>query len=105
MSTILGQLVSVEPQTNYRLRFAMRSEKLVSGGGPLLVLTDASSEKVLSASEQFPNATDGWRDYSIDFATEAGTVALQITLRRNCATSPCPIFGRLWLDNFSLQKV
>jgi tetratricopeptide (TPR) repeat protein len=105
MSTILGQLITVEPLTNYRLRFAMRSEKLISGGGPLLVLTDATSEKVLSASEQFPNATDGWRDYSIDFATEAGTVALQITLRRNCATSPCPIFGRLWLDNFSLQKL
>jgi hypothetical protein len=105
MSTILGQLVSVEPLTNYRLRFAMRSEKLVSGGGPLLILTDATSEKVLSASEQFPNATNGWRDYEIDFATEAGTVALQITLRRNCATSPCPIFGHLWLDNFSLQKL
>jgi len=105
MSTVVGQLASVEPLTNYRLRFAMRSEKLVSGGGPLLILTDATNEKVLSASEQFPNATNGWRDYSIDFTTEAGTVALQITLRRNCATSPCPIFGRLWLDNFSLQKL
>jgi hypothetical protein len=105
MSPVLGQLVLVEPRTNYRLQFAMRSEKLVSGGGPLLILTDAASEKVLSASEQFPNATNGWRDYSIDFATEEGTTALHLTLRRNCASSPCPIFGRLWLDNFSLKKL
>ena len=103
MSAILSQLVLVKPQTNYRLHFAVRSEGLVSGGAPLLILTDATNEKVLSASEQFPNSTDGWRDYSIDFATEQGTVALQITLRRTCPSSPCPIFGRLWLDDFSLE--
>ncbi len=103
MSAILSQLVLVKPATNYRLRFAVRSEALVSGGAPLLILTDATNEKVLSASEQFPNSTSGWRDYAIDFATEQGTVALQITLRRACPSSPCPIFGRLWLDGFSLE--
>jgi hypothetical protein len=105
MSPILGQLVLVEPRAHYRLRFAVRSEALVSGGAPLLVITDATTEKVLSASEQFPNSTNGWRDYAIDFSTEEPTVAIQITLRRSCANSPCPIFGRLWLDNFSLERI
>lgn len=105
MSPIFGQLVLVEPRANYRLRFAVRSEGLVSGGAPLLIVSDATNEKVLSASEQFPNSTNGWRDYAVDFSTEEPTVAIQITLRRSCANLPCPIFGRLWLDNFSLQKI
>ncbi|MDX6289252.1 MAG: hypothetical protein QOH42_1051, partial [Blastocatellia bacterium] len=32
--------------------------------------------------------------------------AVYVALERQpCDKSPCPIFGRLWLDNFSLQKV
>jgi len=96
----------VEPQTRYQLTFAVRSEGIVSGGLPLIVVTDATSNKVLGQSEQFPKVTDGWREYAIDFESEPEASVVQIALRRlACNSSPCPIFGRLWLDAFSLKKV
>jgi hypothetical protein len=67
---------------------------------------DADSSKMLGQSEPFPKVTDGWREYTIDFESEQAASAAQIALQRQaCNSSPCPIFGRLWLDKFSLQKL
>ena len=105
-SPVISQLVLVEPRTRYQLRFAVRSEGLVSGGLPRVVTTDANTNSVLGQSGELPAATDGWRDYMIDFESGSSDVAVQIALQRHsCDKSPCPIFGRLWLDNFSLQKL
>ena len=105
-SPVITQLVLVESHAHYQLRFAIRSEDLVSGGLPRVVLTDAEADKVLGQSDQFPRATNGWQEYTIDFESGEATSAIQIALQRQtCATAPCPIFGRLWLDNFSLQKL
>jgi len=105
-SPLISQLVLVEPRAHYQLRFAVRSEGLVSGGLPLVVVLDADANKMLAQSDQFPRATDGWREYTIDFDSGPLTGAVQITLQRQrCDRSPCPIFGRLWLDNFSLRKL
>lgn len=103
---IIGQLVMLEPGTRYRLRLAVRSEDLVSGGAPLVVVTDATDEKILGVSDLLMKTEKDWREYTVDFDVPGSTKAVQIVLRRNsCATSPCPIFGRLWLDSFSLQKL
>ena len=103
---IITQLVLVEPRAHYQLRFAARSEGIVSGGLPLVVVTDADGNKVLGQSDQFPGATDGWHEYTIDFEPGQSASAVQLGLQRQtCDKSPCPIFGRLWLDNFSLQKL
>src|SRR5258705_7288423 len=105
-SPVITQLVMVEPGTRYQLHFAVRSEGIVSGGLPLVVVMDADSSKMLGQSEPFPKVTDGWREYTIDFDSEQAASAVQIALQRQaCNSSPCPIFGRLWLDKFSLQKL
>lgn len=105
-SPVISQLVLIEPTTRYRLRFAVRTENVVSGGAPLLAVIDADVDKPLKLSEPFPKATDGWREYTIDFDSGAPASAIYIALERQpCDKSPCPIFGRLWLDNFSLQKL
>ncbi|HEY3039643.1 MAG TPA: hypothetical protein VGJ66_12970 [Pyrinomonadaceae bacterium] len=105
-SPVITQLVLVEPRTHYQLRFAVRSEGIVSGGLPLVVVIDADANKILGQSEQFSRAADGWHEYTIDFESGEGASAVQIALQRQaCDSSPCPIFGRLWLDKFSLQKV
>jgi hypothetical protein len=101
---IIGQFVSVEPQAHYSLRLAARSEELVSGGAPMVFILNAATGQILAASEPI-KAKGNWEDYKIDFQVPASTDAVQIVLRRTCDASPCPIFGRLWLDNFSLQKV
>src|SRR4030095_12235428 len=40
--SIIGQLVLVAPRARYRLQFAVRSEELVSGGAPFVVVLDAN---------------------------------------------------------------
>ncbi len=105
-SPVISQLVLIEPGAHYQLRFVVRSESIVSGGPPLLAVMDADANKILSQSDQFPGATDGWREYTIDFVSGPSASAVEISLQRQpCDKSPCPIFGRLWLDRFSLQKL
>lgn len=100
---IVSQLVSAAPLTRYRLRFAARTQDIISGGLPTFIVVEAGSGEVLGKSEALPQTSDGWRDYQVDFGTLETTEAIQIKLQRGPCGSPCPIFGRLWLDRFSLQ--
>lgn len=103
---IISQLVLVEPNSRYQLRFATRTENIVSGGLPRVTVVDAGNQEVLGQTNGFPKAVSNWQYYSIDFNTKETTGAVLISLQRErCSESPCPIFGRLWLDNFSLHKL
>lgn len=105
---VISQLVLVEPNTRYRLSFALRTQEIVSGGLPFLIVTDksGSDNQTLAQSKPLPKGTNNWQDYSVEFVTAAGTRAILVGLQReSCGGDPCPIFGRLWLDNFTLQKL
>ena len=107
-SPAISQLVLVEPKARYRLSFAARAQKVVTGGLPIITVIDASSSdgRTLAQSAPVPQGTSGWRDYTVDFMTGDTTRAVLIALQRqNCTSSPCPIFGRVWFDSFSLQKI
>ena len=105
-SPVISQLVLIEPGSHYQLHFAMRSENIVSGGPPLVMVVDADTGKPLKPPEPFPTATNGWREYVIAFDSGPSATAVGITLQRQaCDKSPCPVFGRLWLDSFSLRKL
>ena len=102
---VISQLLLIKPNTSYALRFAVRTEELVSGGLPNVSVLDATGNKVLADSGTLPKTTDGWQETTIDFKTGEQTTAIRIALQRvTCATSPCPIFGRLWLDAFDLKR-
>jgi len=101
---IVSQLVSVQPRTHYQLGFAARTQEIVSGGLPGVVVVDSGSGGVLGQSGALPQTSGGWRDYTIDFTTPETSEAVQIRLQRGPCGSPCPIFGRLWLDKFSLRE-
>lgn len=106
--SIFTQLIPVEPDTRYRLSFAVRMEEIVTGGLPLMVVTDASSQETqtLAQSSTFQQSSDGWQIYTVDLTTLKTTSAVLISLhRQNCGGAPCPIFGRLWLDDFKLQRI
>ena len=103
---VISQLLLVDPATHYQLRFAARTEEIVSGGPPRLIIIDANNGRVIAQSEEFPKQTAGWQYFTVDFNSADSTAAIQIALQRQqCSTSPCPIFGRLWLDAFALQKL
>jgi hypothetical protein len=101
---IITQLVNLQRHAHYQLHFSVRTEEIISGGLPGVTILDAESGQVLSQSGSFPLASNGWRDYVVDFTVPPTTPTIQIVLQRRCTSSPCPIYGRLWLDDFALQK-
>jgi tetratricopeptide (TPR) repeat protein len=106
---IISQLILLEPKTRYQLRFSVRAEDIVSGGLPNVQVIDLNTNNAIGQSGALPRAANDWREVVIDFlsgdASESGGSAVQISLLRDrCSTSPCPIYGHLWLDKFSLQR-
>jgi tetratricopeptide (TPR) repeat protein len=101
---IISQLVLVQPRTHYQFHVAFRTDGLVSGGLPNVLVVDAADNKMLTETGALPQTTAGWRDTTTDFTTGDATSAIRIALQRQpCPTPQCPIFGKLWLDNFSLK--
>ncbi|HEV2914534.1 MAG TPA: carbohydrate binding domain-containing protein [Pyrinomonadaceae bacterium] len=102
---IISQIVLVKPKTSYRLSFSARTQDIASLGLPVVSLKDAGDNKiVLGQSSQFPIGTSGWQDYSLQFTTNDSTKAILIDVQRQlCETAPCPIYGHIWLDDFSLR--
>lgn len=102
---LLSQTLVIYPNTTYRLSFAVKTKDLVTGGPPVIVVNDASNNQLLGKSEHLPTATTPWTNLSFDFTTLPTSQAAVIRLQRNnCDSSPCPIFGTLWLDEFSIEQ-
>ncbi|HKG58872.1 MAG TPA: carbohydrate binding domain-containing protein [Pyrinomonadaceae bacterium] len=102
---LLSQTFVVDPNTSYRLSFGVKTKDLVTGGPPLIVINDATNDQLLGKSDNFPTATTSWTKLNVDFTTLPTTQAAVIRLQRNnCDSSPCPIFGALWLDEFSIEQ-
>ncbi len=104
-TSLLSQTLVVDPGESYRLSFAVRTKDLVTGGPPVILLIDANNNQLLGRSENLPTATTPWRTLNLNFNTTATSQAVIIRLQRNnCDSSPCPIFGTLWLDEFHIEQ-
>ena len=103
---LLSQLVIVKPSTRYRIQFAARSREVVTGARPLVSVTDAGeSGPELAQSAPLDKGTSGWRPFSIEFTTGASTNAVTVAVKREgCPSAPCPIFGSIGLDSFSIEQ-
>ncbi|MBL8167968.1 MAG: tetratricopeptide repeat protein [Acidobacteria bacterium] len=105
---IATQTVRVNPSTNYVLSFAVRSEELQSLSTPLVEVYDAAFEiaggnRVRAAIPQLPVGTQAWTEHKLAFTTNSATEAVTVRVRRPpCSEPPCPISGRIWLDEFRL---
>ena len=103
---LLTQLVLVKPRTHYRLRLAAQTKELISAALPVITISDASDPKSASLAQSPPvrSEASGWREFALDLVTGPETQAIIISvLRQSCASDPCPAFGTLWLDSFSLE--
>ena len=103
----VSQLILLEPSRRYRINFASRSQDVVTGGLPLLVVSDAGGDaKRLGQSAPLAKGTSEWQSFSFEFTTTPATTAVVLSLQReNCTTSPCPIFGSISLDSFSVEQL
>ncbi len=103
----LVQLILLEPSRRYRINFAARSQDVVTGGLPYLDVSNASGDlKRLGQSAPLAEGTTNWRPYSFEFTSTPATSAVFLRLQRQtCSMSPCPIFGSVSLDSFSIEQL
>ncbi len=104
---VLSQILPVASATRYKINFAARSQDIVTGGLPLVTVNDASGDaKRLGQSAPLAKTDSNWQPFSFEFTTLPSTTAVALSLQReNCTTSPCPIFGSISLDSFSIEQL
>jgi len=102
----VSQLVAVEPSTHYRLTYFVRTEDLKSVAMPLAFAADASTpEAPLGASAPAPSGTSDWQQVAFELTTGPKTEAVVVRITRaGCPEGACPIFGKIWYDDFDLQR-
>ncbi|MDQ4120997.1 MAG: tetratricopeptide repeat protein [Acidobacteriota bacterium] len=102
----VSQIVTVEPGARYRLSFYVRTAGLKTSATVLWNVEDAADGKILAASPAVPTGDNDWQQLTVDFATSPKIEAINIRLARAaCVLSPCALVGRIWFDDFSLQKI
>jgi hypothetical protein len=103
----VSQTVVVEPGTQYRLEYYVRTQDLVSASTPVLSIVDAADGAALAASKPVPSGTNQWEKITLDFTTNPKHDGITIGFNRaDCSdTQVCPIFGLVWYDDFILQRV
>ncbi len=107
-SPLLTQLILVKPLTHYRVSVFALSKEFVSAGDPIITIADASDPKGTTLAQSPPLRSDPtvWREFAIDFTTNAETQAITLSMaRQRCASDPCPAFGTLWLDLVSIRNL
>lgn len=104
---VLSQLMLVKPQQAYRISFAVKTKDVVTGGLPLITVIDANTGEIMEKSSNFkPNDGDAWTRMSFDLKTAPTSKVVFLRLERTaCSSSPCPIFGQVWLDSFQAEEI
>lgn len=104
---LVSQLLLVEPGAHYKLSFAARGQNIITGGPPVLTISEVSGErKLLGRSESLGTGAGGWQNYSVLFSVGPTTEAILINVHREgCSSEPCPIFGSLNLDSFAIERL
>ena len=101
----LLQYVVVNPQTQYRLSFWIRTDNLKSGGTPTLEIYNANDDKSIVTSKPFPTGKNDWQQIKMEFTTPENVEAIGIRTTRAFCGFECPIVGTFWYDDFKLEKI
>ena len=103
----VSQTVIVEPDTQYRLQFYVRTDGLISASTPLIAVKDLSGQTLASSSPAM-NGTRDWQAVTLTFKSKPTEEGILITFSREpCGEKDpiCPIFGTVWYDDFTLQRI
>jgi hypothetical protein len=101
------QLVPVAAGTTYDFECYVRTEKLQSGGTPLIQIVDASDGSFLAVSRSAPSGDNDWNRIELSFKTKDTTEAVMVKIIRDTCgedATVCPIFGGVWYDDFSFKR-
>lgn len=100
------QAVPVEPSTRYRLTYSVRTDSLNTAASLVTLVTEAAAETpVFAESPPVPAGTNDWQTVSLEFTTGPKTEAVAVrVVRAGCPTGACPVYGKIWYDDFDLQR-
>ena len=98
---ILSQLVLVRPDSTYVLKFYYRSSEILSASPPAILVTDPTGSE-LGRSVTLKSTENKWIEISVSFISKQTPAVNVVLVRPACDSTPCPIFGELSLDDFSL---
>jgi len=104
----ITQTVIVDPDTQYKFEFYQRTEALISANNPIVVVSDVSGRNKLTSSTPLPSGTNDWQYVTLTFKTRPKEDGILISFYRNpCGEKDpiCPIFGTVWYDDFTLQRI
>jgi tetratricopeptide (TPR) repeat protein len=103
----ISQTVIVEPDTQYKIQFYVRTEGLISAGTLLVAVKDLAGA-VLASSSPVASGTHDWQAVTLTFKSRPKEEGIQISFAREpCGEKDpiCPIFGTVWYDDFTLQRI
>jgi len=102
----ITQVIAVEPDARYRLSFWFKTDELKSAAPPIaFVAVVAAPDAALASSPPAPGGTNDWQQVSFEFTTGPQTEAVLVRLARaGCPDGVCPIFGKIWYDDFNLER-
>jgi tetratricopeptide (TPR) repeat protein len=102
---IVTQLVLVRPSSLYRLTFRAKTRDLKSIALPRVSIVNTGPGGKVAEVPNLSPGTNDWQDFEIKFTTSDSADAIMLVLNRAaCKYLDCPIFGTIWLDDFTLEK-
>lgn len=103
----VSELVIVEPSARYRLEYFFKTYDLKAVGPLKIEVVDATNNQTLIvSSKNIPDGTNEWQSDKIEFNTSSNTEGIIIRLARTkCSDNNCPIYGKVWYDNFKLIRI
>lgn len=100
----LFQTIVVQPSTNYKVLFWLRTEGLRSGGTPQIEAVCANDDKLIATSKPYEPGTNDWLQIALDVTMPANCNGLTVRTSRAFCGDNCPIFGIVWYDDFEITK-
>jgi hypothetical protein len=101
----IQQLVMVQPGVRYTLTCYVKAEKLVTPGGPQIVVTTRDFTTTIAASAPMNAGTYDWRLLTIDFVAPSDARAIKIAIKQTPQFSYVdPTLGTVWFDDFILTE-
>lgn len=104
----VAQLIVVEPGAKYRLTYAARTDGLQSASTPIVEVADAGEAgTVLALGQPLANGSNDWQQEAVEFTAPPRSEAVFVRLNRAPCMSAagCPIFGKVWYDDFNLERL
>src|SRR5215204_834727 len=99
----ISQSVAVEANKKYVFEAFYKSDLKTIATFEWEIVDAADNNKILASTEAIAPVAD-WTSLKTEFVAPDGTEAVTIRLARiACNTTLCPITGKLWFDDFSLN--